>query len=126
MDTQGEYAELYFSGELIRIYSETAGSINPQKCRIVSDSLYTSVLNYKIRWVNPDSLILDAGITTLFLKRIDKGFRLSQFNEEKMEETYRNAFYGRLLKRKELKEQLPAGKSMVDTMKEETILIKQK
>ncbi len=100
VSSEGDYSELYFSGNKIRIYSEIAGIIGAQDYTLTKDSLKTNILTYKIKWVNPDSMILLSDVFTLNLKRINSGFKLSDFTKESLKQQYVDSFYKRMYKTK--------------------------
>jgi len=101
ISSEGDYSELYFSGNQIRIFTEVGGIIASQDFKIVNDSLQTNILTYKMDWIKPDSLILKSEGFILNLTRINKGFKLSDFTSDGYEQQYKNAFYSRMNKRKE-------------------------
>jgi hypothetical protein len=100
IDSDGYYAEFYFSAEKIRIYHEVAGTLPNLDFIIKNDTLNTNILNYKINVINPDSLVLTANSETMYLKRIKTGFKLSDFDNETKQENYTADFYKRMENRK--------------------------
>jgi len=96
IDSYGNYSELFFSDSTIEIYDELAGSIASQTYSCKDDSLFTNILSYQMEWIKPDSLNLVSNSFSLKLKRIKKGFKLSEYNNEKQEDSYINSFYKRL------------------------------
>ncbi len=100
IDSDGDYAEFYFSSGKMKIYHEIAGALSAQNYAVKNDSLLTNVFHYKIEKVNPDSLVLTADSVTMYLKRITTGNKLSDFNDDKNREIYTTAFYNRMKLRK--------------------------
>jgi len=96
IDSYGSYSELYFSDSTIEIYDELAGTLASQTYSIKDDSLVTNILSYRIDWINPDSLLLLSDSFSLNLKRIKTGFKLSDYRNEKQEDSYIKSFYKRL------------------------------
>ena len=88
--------------------------------------MLTNILNYKIIMVNRDSLVLESEYTILYLKRINEGFKLSDFTNENFEDTYTNNFYDRMYKRKGISpsENINSVDSLIPGIKEETIEIR--
>ncbi len=102
LDNQNEYSEVYFEEGNMRIFTDIAGFIPNQKYTINEDSLVTNILSYHIKWINLDSVILSSNTTTFYLKRIKSGVKLSDYTDEQEEDVYRNDFYNRMKKRKEM------------------------
>jgi hypothetical protein len=100
LDTTNHYSELYFVNNSIRIYTEAAGLIPSQTFKVHKDSLFTNIISYKKKWINPDSLILVSESTTMYLKRIHTGFKLSDYENESDSDSFSNAFFNRMNKRK--------------------------
>lgn len=126
LDEKNNYSELFFETNDIRVYSEIGGIIPPLTYFIKGDSLLTNILNYKITMVNHDSLVLESEYSILYLKRINEGFRLSDFTNENLENTYTNNFYDRMYKRKGISpaENINSVDSFIPSVKEETIEIR--
>lgn len=103
MDEMNYYSEMEIKMNSIRVYSEIAGYIPSLTYSIKGDSLFTNILNYKIIEINRDSIILDSEKSSLYLKRIKKGFKLSDFTNQDHEDKYRDSFYDRMYKRKGIK-----------------------
>lgn len=125
LDEKNNYSELFFETEYIRVYSEIGGIISPLTYFVENDSLFTNILNYKIIKLNRDSLILESESTILNLKRIKKGFKLSDYTNENLEDKFKDAFYIRMFNRKGLE---PKNRLEMDfiphSIKEETFEIK--
>ena len=102
IENGGTYSELFFSEDKIQIHDEIAGTLQFQTYRIEKDSLKTSVLKYKIVWVNNDSINLISDSFSLNLKRIKTGLKLSEYNNEKNEAAYLKSFFERMYKQKGL------------------------
>lgn len=100
IDSYGSYSELCFSDSTIEIYDELAGSIASQSYFSKNDSLFTNIIRYRMKWINPESLKLVTDSFTLKLKRIKTGFKLSEYNNEKQEDSYIHSFNKRMNKQK--------------------------
>ncbi len=77
-DSSGSYAEFAVYDNYIQIYSDIMGLIPSWDYEFVGDSLHTSILNYKIDWINKDSLVLRNTKFKIELRRIKKGVCLSE------------------------------------------------
>ena len=99
IDCQKAYAELFIKDGRIKIFHEATGFINPQTYTIKDDSLITNVLSYKIEFITPDSLNLTSGTFSLYLKRLNEGFLLSDLTGDK-EQEFTEKFRNRMFKRK--------------------------
>ncbi len=126
LDEKNNYSELFFETKYLRVYSDIGGIITPLTYFVNGDSLLTNILNYKIIMVNRDSLVLESEYTILYLKRINEGFKLSDFTNENFEDTYTNNFYDRMYKRKGISpsENINSVDSLIPGIKEETIEIR--
>ena len=82
MDSDGNYFELYFEENNIRIYTDIAGAISSQTFYIKGDSLFTNISDYKIDQINSDSIVLSSKQVTFYLSRIETGFKLSDFKNK--------------------------------------------
>ena len=123
---EGDYSELYFNDNQIRIFTEVGGIIAAQHFEIVNDSLKTNVLTYKMDWINPDSLILKSNTFMLNLTRIKKGFKLSDYTIESHRQKYTDSFYDRMYHIKGIKPDSIKSVSKTNPENEdETIYIKQ-
>ena len=123
IDSDGTYAELYFSGDKMQIHHQVGGTLQFQAYRIENDSLITSVLKYKMNWINADSLNLISPSFSLKLKRIKTGFKLSEYDNENEKDTYVQNFYSRMNKQKGL-DSIPVGGTKANQkIEEETIEI---
>lgn len=126
IDSQGNYSELYFNDETVRIYTEVAGYIGMQSFKMGKDSLLINNLTYKKNWVNPDSLVLFSKHTTLYLGKIKSGFKLSEFSNESLEDSFRIIFYTRMYTRKSVKPKTKKRHNAFPVIKEEIIEIESK
>ena len=123
---EGDYSELYFNDNQIRIFTEVGGIIAAQHFEIVNDSLKTNVLTYKMDWINPDSLILRSERFNLILKRIKKGYKLGDYTNESYRQKYTDSFYDRMYHIKGIKPNSIKSASKTNPKnEEETINIKQ-
>ncbi len=126
VDTEGNYSELYFQDETVRIYTEVAGYIGMQSFKMGKDSLLINNLIYKTNWINPDSLVLACKHITLYLRKINLGFKLSEFSNESLEDSFRIIFYNRMYTRKSGKPQAKKRHNAFPEFKEEIIEIESK
>lgn len=121
IDSDGTYAELYFSGDKMQIHHEVGGTLQFQTYRIENDSLITSVLKYKMNWINADSLNLISPSFSLKLKRIKTGVKLSECDNENDEDAYIQSFYKRINKQKGL-DSIPVGGTNSNQKIEEEVI----
>jgi len=126
IDEKNNYSELFIETETIRVYSDIAGIISPLTFFVESDSLFTNILNYSIINVNRDSIILESKHSTLHLKRINKGIKLSDYTNENLKDDFLNDFYTRMYKRKGIKPPKEIPVDYLPIIKEEVIDIKRK
>ncbi len=127
IDSSDNYSELYFDNGQMRIFTEIAGSIGSQKYILKRDSLVTTNLNYKMNWINQDSLVLSSHHSILYLKRINSGFKLSDYTNENLEQKFTDSFYDRMYKRKGINsDSLNHSSLNFSEVEEEIIEIKRK
>lgn len=121
IESDGTYAELYFSDDKIQIHHEVGGTLQFQTYRIENDTLITSILKYKMNWINADSLNLISPTFSLKLKRIKTGLKLSECNNEKDEDAYMKNFFDRMYTQKGL-DSKPVGQPNFNQKIEEEII----
>lgn len=127
LSSEGDYSELLFGNEKMRIYSDIGGYIGFRNTSTKQDSLLTNSLNYKMNWVNKDSLILSSHLSTLYLARIKSGFKLSDFTNESLEQKFIDNFYDRMYLRKGINpDSIYSSAPNYPEVKEEIIEIKRK
>lgn len=126
VDEKKNYSELFIKTGIIRICSDAAGIIPPISYYIEDDSLFSSNLNYQIIKVNNDSLVLKSIQSTLYLRRIENGVKLSDFTDKNVEDAYRISFNERMYGRKGIVSPNYSGNDSITTVEEEIIEIKQK
>ena len=126
ISSEGDYAELYFNDNQIRIFTEVGGIIASQHFKIVNDTLQTNVLTYKMDWIKPDLLILKSEGFILNLKRIKKGFKLGDYTNESYRQKYSDSFHDRMNNTKGLvPDSIKSASKVNPKNEEETINIKQ-
>ena len=101
IDRNGNYSELYIAQNQIHIYDEAGGQISPQNYYLTKDSLCTMVLQYRMKWVNQNSVELSSKLFSLQLMRITHGVRLSRSLDKLDENGFLKDFYKRMKQRKE-------------------------
>jgi hypothetical protein len=95
---------MYFSDNRIQIFHEVAGYISPRNYLVTNDSLLSEMGDYKILWLNADSVHLASQELSIIMKRITRGNRLSEYIENKKEfdQSFKDDFRTRMKIWKEL------------------------